>query len=139
MINRITILLTIFMLTLLSALAGAQTLNDEIRSRLSPAGSVCLFGDECASAMALPGRTGGPRDGETVYETFCMACHATGVSESPILGNVEMWAPRIDKGIEVLYQSIINGLNVMPARGTCVDCSDEELQAAVDFMVGQVQ
>jgi len=138
-INRIAILLTVSMLSMFSALAGAQTLNDEIRSRLSPAGSVCLFGDECASGMAVPGRSGGPRDAETVYQTFCMACHATGVSESPILGNAEMWAPRIDKGIEALYQSSINGLNVMPPRGTCIDCSDEEIQAVVDFMVEQAQ
>ena len=44
--------------------------------------------------------------------------------------------PGIAKGIDVLYESTYNGLNgVMPARGTCMDCSDEELQATVDYMV----
>lgn len=122
----------------MSALAGAQTLNDEIRARLAPAGAVCVFGDECAAGMAVPGRSGGPRAAEEIYQTYCMACHATGVSEAPILGNAEMWAPRIEKGIEALYQSSINGLNVMPPRGTCVDCSDDEMRAAVDYMVEQL-
>ncbi len=139
MINRISILLTVSVLTLVSAFAGAQTLNDEISARLAPAGSVCVFGDECASGMAVPGRSGGPRGGEEIYETYCMACHATGVSEAPVLGNAEMWAPRIEKGIDTLYQNSINGINVMPPRGTCVDCSDDEMRATVDFMVEQVQ
>jgi cytochrome c5 len=138
-INRITLLLTVSLLTLMSALAGAQTLNDEIRARLAPAGAVCVFGDECAAGMAVPGRSGGPRAAEEIYQTYCMACHATGVSEAPVLGNAEMWAPRIEKGIEVLYQNSINGINVMPPRGTCVDCSDDEMRAAVDYMVEQLQ
>ena len=50
-----------------------------------------------------------------------------------------MWAPRIGKGIEVLYESTYNGLNTMPVRGTCMDCSDEELQATVDYMVAAAE
>jgi len=68
-----------------------------------------------------------------------MACHATGVSEAPILGNAEQWAVRVAKGADALYTSAINGLGVMPARGTCVDCSDDEMRAAVDYMLGALQ
>ncbi len=137
--NRIAVLLAASLMALVSAMAGAQTLEDEIRARLTPAGSVCVAGDACASGLATAGGAGGSRDAETVYQTFCMACHATGVSESPVLGNVEQWAPRLEKGIDVLYENAINGLNVMPPRGTCVDCSDDEIRATVDYMLESVQ
>tara|TARA_R110000772_G_scaffold30532_23_gene75762 strand:+ start:1064 stop:1486 length:423 start_codon:yes stop_codon:yes gene_type:complete len=138
--QRITTLLAGLSIVLFSAFAVAATLDDEIRDRLSPAGSVCVVGDDCAAGLAVAGGPGGPRDAESVYGTFCVACHATGVSESPILGNAEQWAPRIAKGLDVLYSSAINGFNnVMPARGTCVDCSDDEIRAVVDYMVEQSQ
>lgn len=132
--HRIITLISGF-LVVLSAFAGAATLDDEIRGRLNPAGSVCVFGEECAAGLALAGGASGPRDAETIYNTFCMACHATGISEAPILGNAEQWEVRIAKGADALYTSSINGLNVMPPRGTCVDCSDDEMRAAVDYML----
>lgn len=137
--QRITSLLAALFVVLLSAFAGAQTLDDEIRERLTPAGSVCVFGEECAAGLAVAGGASGPRDGETIYNTFCMACHATGVSEAPILGNAEQWEARVAKGVDALYSSSINGLNVMPPRGTCVDCTDEEMQDAVDFILDALQ
>jgi cytochrome c5 len=137
--QRITSLLAALFIVLLSAFAGAQTLDDEIRERLTPAGSVCVFGEECAAGLAVAGGASGPRDGETIYNTFCMACHATGVSEAPILGNAEQWAARVAKGTDVLYTNSINGINIMPPRGTCVDCTDDEMQTAVDFMLDALQ
>ena len=99
-------------LVLFSAFAVAATLDDEIRDRLSPAGSVCVVGDDCAAGLAVAGGPGGPRDAESVYGTFCVACHATGVSEAPILGNAEQWAPRIAKGLDVLYSSAIKSFRI---------------------------
>jgi cytochrome c5 len=37
--------------------------------------------------------------------------------------------------METLMSSTLNGIGVMPAKGTCMSCSDEELQAAVDYIV----
>jgi Cytochrome c5 len=39
--------------------------------------------------------------------------------------------------MDVLYSSSIKGFNGMPAKGLCFDCSDDELKAAVDYMVNQ--
>ncbi|WP_286875577.1 c-type cytochrome, partial [Marinimicrobium sp. UBA4509] len=58
-----------------------------------------------------------------------------GVSGAPMLGSVDDWASRIEKGSETLYDHAINGFNAMPAMGLCSDCSDEEIQATVDYMV----
>jgi cytochrome c5 len=41
--------------------------------------------------------------------------------------------------MEALYQSTYNGLNVMPPRGTCMECSDEDLRETVDRMVAESQ
>ena len=79
------------------------------------------------------------RSGEEVYKTKCSVCHATGVAGAPKLGDIAAWAPRIAKGKEALYTSATKGFNGMPAKGMCVDCSDEELQAGVDYMVGKAE
>ena len=56
--HRLTTLISGLTIVLLSAFAGAATLDDEIRERLNPAGSVCVFGEECAAGMAVAGASG---------------------------------------------------------------------------------
>jgi len=111
--------------------------DDEIRDRLTPFGSLCRAGDDCGTAAAVV--ASGPKSGEEVYNQFCFACHATGASDAPLFADSEAWAPRIAKGMETLMGSTLNGIGMMPPKGTCMGCSDEELQAAVDYMVDQVQ
>ena len=76
----------------------------------------------------------GSLDGEMIYNTVCAACHATGVTEAPIPGSAEL-ALRAEKGMDALMQSVLNGLNIMPARGGMADLSDEQVQASVEFML----
>ena len=66
-------------------------------------------------------------------------CHANGVAGAPIFGKADAWAARIAKGNDALYNSVINGLNVMPAKGACATCTDEELKKAVDYMISQAK
>lgn len=107
--------------------------DDEIRDRLTPFGSLCRSGEDCGT-VAATGSTG-PKSGQDVYDQFCFACHSTGASDAPIFADSEAWSPRVDKGMDVLMSSTLDGLGMMPPRGTCMDCSDEELQAAVQHMV----
>jgi len=78
--------------------------------------------------------------GEQVYNKSCQNCHATGAAGAPKLGDATIWNKRIEKGIEALYISAINGVpsTAMMPKGTCGTCSDDELKAAVDFMVSKV-
>ncbi|WP_024461829.1 cytochrome c5 family protein [Marinimicrobium sp. LS-A18] len=124
-------------LGLLSALAVAQSSNvsKEIENRLAPVGKVCMAGDDCAAAPVASASSGEPRSGEEIYGSACSTCHDAGVSGAPMLGSVDDWASRIEKGSETLYDHAINGFNAMPAMGLCSDCSDEEIQATVDYMV----
>lgn len=106
-----------------------------IADRIKPAGQTCLVGEECAAAPVAAASNDGPRSGEQVYSTKCFSCHATGAAGAPKLGDAAAWAPRIAQGTDTLYTHAIGGLNGMPAKGLCMDCSDDEIKAAVDHMV----
>jgi cytochrome c5 len=68
-----------------------------------------------------------------------MACHGTGAAGAPMKGNKGQWAPRIEKGLEQLVANAISGINAMPPKGTCMDCSDEEIHSVVEYMVNASQ
>lgn len=103
----------------------------------APADAAAAPADAAAAApaAAAPAAASEARSGEAVYTAQCAMCHATGAAGAPRLGNNGEWAPRIAKGMDALMGSALNGLNVMPPRGLCTTCSDEELQAAVQYMV----
>jgi len=78
--------------------------------------------------------------GEQIYRKSCQSCHASGAAGAPKLGDAAAWKPRVDKGIDALYLSALKGIpgTAMMAKGTCGACSEEELHAAVDYMVSKV-
>ena len=76
----------------------------------------------------------GSLDAEMLYGNVCSACHATGAAGAPIPGAPSMVA-RIDKGLDMLTQNAINGLNAMPARGGRLDLSDEQVRVIVEYMI----
>lgn len=80
-------------------------------------------------------------DGKSVYNKTCSMCHAAGVAGAPKPGDKENWAPRIAQGTETLYKHSIEGYTgnsgMMPARGGNPKLTDDEMKAAVDFMVAQ--
>jgi cytochrome c5 len=78
----------------------------------------------------------GPFDAAQTYKAKCFACHGTGAAHSPEVGDQIEWEMRMEKGMDTLVQNTIAGLNgIMPPRGLCEACSDEQLRAIVDFMV----
>ncbi len=95
--------------------------------------------------LAVSGLVQAERSGEEVYNTKCMVCHMNGVAGAPKLGDKANWAPRIAKGIDDLADTSVKGgaakgLNPgMPPKGTCMDCTDAELKAAVEYMVSKSQ
>ena len=75
-------------------------------------------------------------DAAAGYQATCFACHGTGQAHAPIVGDLIEWEIRAEKGFEILVQNTINGLNgIMPARGLCTDCTDEQLRAIVEYML----
>lgn len=133
--KRIMLAITATVLAL-SIYAVPPGTDEEIAQRLVPFGSICRAGEDCGTAAAVV--ASGPLSGEEVYNQFCFACHASGVSNAPILGDAVAWQPRIDKGMDVLMASTLNGIGAMPAMGTCMNCSDDELGEAVTYMLDQL-
>lgn len=81
--------------------------------------------------------------GPQVYKEICVACHsAPGVGGAPPIGDHDAWVARIDQGLETLIDHAINGFSgstgIMPMKGGRLDLSDEEIIAAVEYMVEQV-
>lgn len=74
-------------------------------------------------------------DGEATYNKYCMSCHATGVG--PMAHKADVWQPRLDAkgGLAGLVESAKKGMNAMPPMGMCMDCSDDDLKAAIEFML----
>jgi cytochrome c5 len=74
---------------------------------------------------------------ETSYMASCFACHSSGAAGAPKVGpgNAEAWAPRVEKGMDVLVTNAISGFNVMPPKGLCFTCTDDDLRAIVQYMV----
>lgn len=116
-------------------LQASEKMAQEVAERTKPVGSVCLEGDPCAAQAAVAAKPSGPRSGESIYTASCTSCHALGVAGAPTFGDATQWAPRIAKGMDTLYTNSISGINAMPPKGLCMDCSDEEIQATVDYMV----
>ncbi len=127
---RNTIVTIVAALTFSTASFAANNADDAIAERIKPVGQVYL-----ASDVPVVEEPTGPRTGDQVYNTFCIACHSTGAAGAPKTQNAADWAPRIAKGMDVLKDHAINGFNAMPARGTCMNCSDDELVAAIDHLI----
>jgi cytochrome c5 len=76
--------------------------------------------------------------GKKLYDMRCHECHATGRNGAPKVGDYRAWGPRIEKGMDALVESAINGHNKMPSRGGFASASDEELRSVVDYMLMSV-
>ena len=86
-----------------------------------------------AALFAAAGIAGA--DGKTTYDTKCGVCHATGVAGAPKFGDKAAWEPRIATGMDAMLAIAISGKGAMPPKGTCMDCSDDDLKAAIQYMV----
>lgn len=75
-------------------------------------------------------------DGKAVYDKTCVACHASGVANAPKLGDKAAWAPRIATGRDALVASVVKGKGAMPPKAGAANLSDDDIKAAVDYMVG---
>ena len=132
-------------IVLLPAIAVAADLSKlqraEIEARIQPFSHACVAGDESCAVGAVESSVAVARSGEEVYNGACMACHATGAAGAPMVGDAGAWAARMEKGMDALYASGVNCVagTGMIARGGCSNCSDDEIYAAVDYMVDNSQ
>lgn len=105
--------------------------EQQVAERIAPEGHVSMAGQ----VAAVSAGASAARSGSDIYASNCVACHSSGVAGAPILGDVAAWADRLSKGVETVYVNAINGIGAMPARGTCMDCSDDDVIAAIDHIL----
>lgn len=84
-----------------------------------------------------------PDPGEAIFKKSCSLCHQTGVAGAPVLGDKADWVKRAEQGEEILFKHAIEGFNgekgAMPVRGANLSLTDDEVKAAVRYMVKKSQ
>lgn len=115
---------------LIGAAVNAQDMTeDDIKNRIKPVGKVHVAG-------AAPAAAAGPRSGADIYNQACVACHTSGVLGAPKLQVAADWQPRLDeKGFDQVWKNAVNGINAMPPMGTCGDCTEDDIKAAIEYMI----
>ena len=111
--------------------ARGETLAAQIQlsDRIKPVGSAVV-----AAAPAAPAAA---RSADAIYTASCAACHASGAAGAPKLGDKAAWSARIAQGNDKLLEHAIKGFNAMPAKGSCSDCSDDDIRKVVEHMVSK--
>ncbi len=117
------------------AVSAQAATNDDIAKRLEPVGQVCVQGQEC-KGMEVAASVGGGGGAKTPDEVI--AKHCNGLLGAPKIGDTAAWKERADHqgGLDGILAKAITGINAMPPKGTCSDCSDDELKGAIKKMSG---
>jgi cytochrome c5 len=113
-----------------------------IAERIKPVGEVSIAsGEGVMNAVVSPANAAGA--GEATFNGGCVACHGAGIAGAPKVGDKAAWGPRIAQGNDVLYGHALKGFTgksgVMPPKGGNTALKDDDVKAAVDFMVSKAK
>lgn len=127
----------------------------ELDKRLAPVGNVKVAGQTSPATQAAPltmvaaapqPAAAAPAvakkiDGQVIYQQACFACHGTGAAGAPKLGDKADWGPRIAQGMATLKKHALEGFTgkkgMMPPKGGFTHLKDEEVVAALEYMLAQ--
>jgi len=141
--------------------AEAGAAHSMIEQRIQPLGQVAVVGDPAPAPVQVAAQVAAPAPapiavaqmpaeaaapasatmaGSAVYEQACALCHVPpGLAGAPPFGDAANWAPRIAQGPDILAEHVINGYQgttgIMPPKGGRVDLSDEDVLAAMQYML----
>ena len=106
--------------------------NRKIRSKKTGANNTRFF-------YTILNKIKGKKDeGAQIYQHFCVNCHATKPIiplGAPRLGEINDWSERLKQDIKILFQHTEEGVNAMPPRGGCFECTDQQLALALVEML----
>jgi len=146
----VLVALTIFIIIIANMLmpdadySQDSLVQSSVEDRIEPVGTLAVTGTasdnsgDSAATDAAATDAGASKSGKDLY-TACAACHDAGVLNAPKLGDKAGWSARLDKGVDALYASAINGIGGMPAKGGRADYSDDDIKIVVDYMLESVQ
>ena len=81
---------------------------------------------------------GDPLAGRKIFQQFCASCHGNPPIidiKAPRIGDKKAWRIRRQMGMSTLMKITTMGVGAMPARGGCFECSDLQLQEAIQYML----
>ncbi len=135
-ISTIIIIIFIIAKLVISVFSVSVSDNSTLQQRIAPIGAVYLEGEleniKLVKTTVIVKQNN--RGGKEIYQSICATCHNTGVAGAPKFGDNNAWSARIKKGLAALVKSATIGINAMPPKGTCVDCSTAELTAAIKYL-----
>jgi len=102
-------------------------------SRAQIAIFIALIGAIAGALADEPAKA--PRAPDAILSQYCNVCHLTGWNGAPLSGDANDWQPRLTTGFDSLFKNAKQGINNMPPMGTCQDCTDAELEAAIRKML----
>ncbi|MGB1150383.1 MAG: c-type cytochrome [Candidatus Pseudothioglobus sp.] len=111
--------------------------DNSVLERIKPVGEVRV--DTSTMVASAESTETAERSGEEIYNSKCAGCHNSGIMGAPKYAALADWSSRIDLGLDKLTASAIAGKGGMPARGTCMDCSDNEIKVTVKYMLDSLQ
>ncbi len=129
----IALIAVIYPLTVKNSTSAADAAggSDEADIRIQPVAKFELAKAEAAASS-------GPKDGPTIFNSVCGACHNTGAAGAPKIDDKAAWAPRVAQGKDALIKSVTNGKGAMPPKGGA-KLSDEEIKGVVDYILSKVK
>ena len=78
-------------------------------------------------------------NGKVIYDKACIACHWKGVAGAAALTDLPRWEIIAAKGMDTIHQHSLVGFQgeygVMPEKGTCIDCSEQDMYDAIGYML----
>ncbi len=112
--------------------ASNETQQQEIQLRIQPIGQVSVQNEVKSENKT----TRDEELGQEIYERYCVVCHKDGLAGAPRFRNEQDWKPRLTgRTLDDLVASSLKGLNAMPAKGTCIKCNEDDLKAAISYML----
>jgi cytochrome c5 len=131
-------IISLFFLSIHAAHASLDTDREEIQERIKPIGIVHVENTP-SDTKPIPAKKAAATasaPGQEIYEHHCVVCHKDGVAGAPKFQDETTWKPRMAAAdINALVASAIKGKNAMPPKGTCQECSDSDIKAAIEYML----
>lgn len=116
---------------LLNAKLSGSLTEDDIQARISPVGKVNIDGELSNKKSSTP-KTKTP---EKIYADNCKMCHGIGLAGAPKPNVKKDWEPRLKQGMATVVTKAYNGFKAMPPKGNCLDCSKDDLEMTIKYMV----
>ena len=123
---------------LLVALLAACGKSEAPKSEAAPAPAAAAPAPAPQAAVPAAETADGGKGAE-LFKKTCAMCHQTGVAGAPKLGDKAAWAPRVATGKDALLSSVIKGKGAMPPKAGAADLKDDDLKAAIDYMLAAVK